>query len=114
MLKVRTKHKGEIIMIKTQIQGNLVRDPELKQLENDKKVCTLTVASNRVGKQEPDVLRVEVWGKSAENCAKFLKKGAGIFAAGDLDIDLYEKESVTRVAVKLINAQVEFTDRVKQ
>lgn len=101
-------------MIKVQIQGNLARDPELKELEDDKKVCVLTVASNRIGKDKPDVLRVEVWNKSAENCAKYLKKGAGIFAAGDLDIDLYDRDGTTHVAVKLVNAQVEFTDRIKQ
>lgn len=101
-------------MIKTTIQGNLARDPELKELEGDKKVCVLTVASNRIGKDSPDVLRVEVWNKQADNCAKFLKKGSGVFAAGDLDIDLYEKDGSTRVAVKLVNAQVGFTDRVKQ
>lgn len=100
-------------MIKTVIQGNLARDPELKELDDGKKVCVLTVASNRIGKNKPDILRVEVWNKSAENCVKFLKRGAGIFAAGDLDIDIYEKDGVTHVAVKLVNAQVEFTDRVK-
>ena len=99
-------------MIKTQIQGNLVRDPELKQIDEERRVCILTVASNRIGKDNPDVLRIEVWNKSADNCAKYLKKGAGIFAAGDLDIDLYQKDDETRVAVKLVNAQVEFTDRV--
>ena len=101
-------------MIKTQIQGNLARDPELRILESDKKVCILTVASNRISKNKPDILRVEVWNKSAENCVKFLKKGAGIFAAGDLDIDIYDKDGMSHVAVKLVNAQVEFTDRIKQ
>ena len=103
-----------IFMIKTVIQGNLARDPELKELENNKKVCILTVASNRICKAKPDILRIEVWNKSAENCHKFLKMGAGIFAAGDLDIDIYERDGLSHVAVKLVNAQVEFTDRVKQ
>lgn len=61
-------------MIKTTIQGNLARDPEIKNLEDDKKVCVLTVASNRVGKDSPDVLRVEVWNKAADNCAKYLDR----------------------------------------
>ena len=99
-------------MIKTQIQGNLVKDPELKQIDDDRRVCVLTVASNRIGKESPDVLRVEVWNKAADNCAKYLKKGSGVFAAGDLDIDLYQKDDETRVAVKLVNAQVDFTDRL--
>ena len=98
-------------MLKAQIQGNLVKDPESKAVGDDKKVCVLTVASNRPGKETPDVLRIEVWGKVAENCEKYLKKGSGIMAAGDLDNELYEKNDEKRVAVKLVNAQVEFTDR---
>ena len=103
-------------MIKTLIIGNLVTDPEIKHVgENEEKtVCTLTVASNRPGREKPCILRVEVWGKSAENCAKFLSKGAGVGASGDLDIDIYEKGDDKRVAVKLVNAQVEFTDRANK
>ena len=105
-------------MLKTQIQGKLVFEPEIKEVrssgekeEHKKKVCILTVASNRPGRETPCVLRVEIWGKAAENCEKYLSKGSGVFAAGDLDIDLYEKDGERRVAVKLVNAEVEFTDR---
>lgn len=104
-------------MLKAQIQGNLVFDPELKEIflsgdkEHKKKVCVLTVASNRPGREAPCVLRVEIWGKAAENCEKYLSKGSGVFAAGDLDIDLYEKDGERRVAVKMVNAEIEFTDR---
>lgn len=105
-------------MFKAQIQGNLVFDPEIKQIrigaeneEHKKTVCILTVASNRPGKESPSILRVEVWGKAAESCQKYLSKGSGIFAAGDLDIDIYDKDGERRVAVKMVNAEVEFTDR---
>ena len=101
-------------MIKTIIQGNLTMDPELKHVgENEEKtVCTLTVASNRPGKEKPSILRVETWGKIAENCEKFLKKGSGVCACGDLDIDTYDKDGEKRIAVKLVNAEIEFTDRI--
>lgn len=98
-------------MIKTQISGNLVRNPEIKTVLDNKKLCILTAASNRPGKDVPDVLRIEVWGKQAEVCEKYLKKGSGIIAAGDLNIDLYQKDDEKRVSVSLVNAQVEFTDR---
>lgn len=52
-----------------------------------------------------------MWGKVAETCKKYLKKGSGVVASGDLEIELYEKDGETRVAVRLVNAQVEFTDR---
>lgn len=61
-------------MIKTTICGNLVYDPDLKTVSDDRKVCVITVASNRPGKDTADVLRVEVWGKIAETCKKYLKK----------------------------------------
>lgn len=101
-------------MITTQITGNLTSAPELKQVGESKTVCTLSIASNsmRQGKESPNVLRVEVWGKQAENCAKYLSKGSGVSASGNLEIDVYEKEDGKGVAVKLINATVEFTDRV--
>lgn len=45
-------------MLKTQIQGNLVFEPEIKEVrssgekeEHKKKVCILTVASNRPGRK---------------------------------------------------------------
>ncbi len=98
-------------MIKTTIIGNLVSNPELKEVNGGKKVCVLTVASNRPGKETPDVLRVEVWGKNAENCTAYLKKGSGVAAAGDLDIQLYKKNEETHVSVILKNAEIEFTDR---
>lgn len=98
-------------MLKAQIQGNLVMDPEVKLVGEEKRVCILAVSSNRPGKETPDILRVETWGKAAESCEKYLKKGSSVMAAGDLDIELYEKNGEKRVAVKLVNAQVEFTDR---
>ncbi len=103
-------------MIKTTIWGNLAADPELREVEvgeekKKRKVCTFTVMSNRYGKATPDALRVEIWGANAENVAKYLKKGSGVMASGDLSIDSYEKEGSKHVSVKLVNAEVEFTDK---
>lgn len=103
-------------MIKTTIWGNLAADPELCEVEvgedkKKRKLCTFTAMSNRYGKDAPDALRVEVWGANAENVAKYLKKGSGVVAHGDLSIDTYEKDNVKHVAVKLVNAEVEFTDK---
>lgn len=102
-------------MIKAFIQGNLAGNVELKQIgDNERQVAVFTVASNRPGKNGADFLRVEVWGASAKNCAKYLKKGCGVCCTGDLNIDTYVKDDEHRVAVKLVNTQVEFTDRKPQ
>lgn len=103
-------------MIKTTIWGNLAADPELREVEvgeekKKRKVCSFTVMSNRFGKEEPDALRVEVWGANADNISKYLKKGSGVVASGDLSIDVYEKDGEKRSSVKLVNADVQFTDK---
>lgn len=56
-------------MIKTTICGNLVYDPELKTVSDEKKVCVITVASNRPGKDGADVLRVKC-GERSQKLAK--------------------------------------------
>lgn len=116
ILSPQMRRKGVKNMIKTTIWGNLAADPELREVEvgedkKKRKVCTFTVMSNRYGKDAPDALRVETWGANAENCAKYLKKGSGCVASGDLSIDTYEKDGVKHVAVKLENADVQFTDK---
>lgn len=99
-------------MIKAFIQGNLTNDVELKTVgESEKHVAVFTVASNRPGREGADYLRVEVWGANAQNCAKYLKKGSGVCCAGDLQIETFTKDDERRIAVKLVNTQVEFTDR---
>ena len=68
--------------------------------------------SNRIGAKEGsqsvDFLNVEVWGKMAENCAEYLKKGSGVAVSGDLHIDNYVKDDETRYSVKLVNCDVQF------
>ena len=103
-------------MIKTTIWGYLAADPELRevQLGDDKgtrKVCDFVVMSNRYGKDKPDSLRVEVWGNRAEAIKKVLKKGSGVIASGDLSVDTYEKDGVKHMAVKLVRADIQFTDK---
>ena len=102
-------------MIKTFITGNLTRNPELKTVKDDKKVCEFTVASNRVVKDAgADFLPVEVWGVVAENCAKYLKKGSKVAVNGTLRIEEYEKDGVKHRAVKLVDVDVEFLDRAEK
>ncbi len=102
-------------MIKTTIIGNVVRDLELKKVSKEKTVCVFTVASNRIGSKEGsqsvDFLNVEVWGKMAENCAEYLKKGSGVAVSGDLHIDNYVKDDETRYSVKLVNCDVQFLSK---
>ena len=77
------------------IIGNLTRDPELKTTTSGRSVCTFTVAVNRRftnqnGEREADFIPVVVWGKQAENCAKYLLKGSSCAVSGSIQTRNYE------------------------
>lgn len=89
--------------------GNLTKDVELKQTPNGKEVCTLSVAVNRPHSEETDFFNVEVWGKQAENCNKFLKKGSKVGIIGYIKIRAYDgNDGVKRYVTEVVAEQVEF------
>jgi single-strand DNA-binding protein len=76
------------------IVGNLGRDPEMRFTPNGQAVTTLAVASNRNytdanGQKikETTWFRVSAWGKQAENCNTYLKKGSMVLIEGQLKPD---------------------------
>lgn len=69
--------------------GNLTRDPELKSLPSGMKVCSFSVATNRVWKdkngakqESADYHNVVVFGRQAETIAQYMKKGSSILVEG--------------------------------
>ncbi len=76
------------------IAGNLGKDPELRYAPNGDAVCSLNIATNRKytdksGQQvkETTWFRVSVWGKQAETCNQYLKKGSAVLVEGRLQAD---------------------------
>ena len=73
------------------IIGNLTRDPELKLLPSAVSVTSFGVATNRVykdtdgnKKEEVEFHNVVVFGKQAETCNTYLKKGSQALIEGRL------------------------------
>lgn len=69
--------------------GNLTRDPELRSLPSGIKVCSFSVATNRVWKdkngarqESADYHNVVVFGRQAETVAQYMKKGSSILVEG--------------------------------
>lgn len=75
---------------KTQILGNLTRDPELKALPSGAHVCSFSVATNKVfmqdgqKKEKVEFHNIICFGKTADNVAKYMKKGSQIYIDGEL------------------------------
>lgn len=101
-------------MNKVYLIGNLTRDPELSTTSSGISVCRLSIAvsrrfSNTDGARETDFFNVTAWRGTADNCAKFLKKGNKIAVSGSIQTRNYEKQDGSKgFAVDIIADEVEF------
>lgn len=103
------------------LEGNLVRDPELKYTEKGTAVCHFSVASNRYFKQDDEkqeevsYFDITVWSRLGEVCNEYLTKGRGVRVVGRLKQDRWEdNEGKTRSKVHVIAEHVEFKPRFKK
>lgn len=76
------------------IVGNLGKDPEMRYTPSGQAVTNMNVASSRSytgsdGQQVKETVwfRVSVWGKQAESCNQYLKKGRMVLVEGRLNPD---------------------------
>ncbi len=79
---------------KIEIVGNLGKDPEMRYTPAGQAVCSFSVASSRTytagnGEKvkETTWFRVSTWGKTAEICNQYLKKGSRVLIEGRLTPD---------------------------
>lgn len=72
--------------------GRAGRDPEVKYFESGSVVCNLTLAVNRRRRDsdEPDWFNLEIWGKTAEVAANYVRKGSLIGITGALKFDHWQ------------------------
>ena len=83
-------------MNKIILMGRLVKDPELKKVENSDKVYTkFTIAIRRDyksldGERKSDFIPLIMWEKKAELACQFLRKGDSITLSGRLITRNYE------------------------
>ena len=94
--------------------GRLVKDPELKYIPGSgMAVANFTVAIDRDfttkdGKKETDFIDIQVWGKSAENCANYIGKGSLVGIQGSIRVEKYEKDGEMRTFTKINANKVQF------
>jgi single-strand DNA-binding protein len=100
---------------KAMVYGNLTRDPEMKALPSGQNVTSMSIATNRTykdkdGKQqeEAEYHNIVVFGKQAENCAKYLTKGGGVFIEGRLQTRSWDKDGVKMYRTEIVADHVQF------
>ena len=96
--------------------GRLTKDPEVRYTsQSQMAVCSFTIAIDRPGRQgeerKADFPRITVFGKQAENCEKFLKKGRLVGIQGRIQTGSYtNKDGVTVYTTDVIADRVEFLE----
>ena len=76
--------------------GNLGKDPEMKYTTGGDPVTSFSVATSGY-KDETTWFRVSVWGKQAESCNQYLRKGSKVLVEGRLKAEppVFQKKDGT-------------------
>lgn len=101
-------------MNKVYLIGNLTRDPEISTTTSGISICRMSIAvgrrfANAEGGRDTDFFNITAWRGTAENCAKFLKKGNKIAVSGSIQTRNYEKADGTKgFSIDIVADEVEF------
>ncbi|MBF0233368.1 MAG: single-stranded DNA-binding protein [Desulfamplus sp.] len=101
---------------KVMVIGNLGADPELRYSPQGAAFANFSVATTDVWfdkstgeKQErTEWHKIVTFGKTAENCAKYLAKGRQVYVEGKLQTSSYEKDGQTHYITKIIADVIHF------
>ena len=100
------------------LMGNLTRDPVIRNTHSGKSVVSLSLAINGRTKidgeweKSVDYFEVQAWGRLADNCNEYLKKGSSIHVTGRLKQDQWEDDNnQSRSKVYVVASNIEFLTR---
>lgn len=96
--------------------GRLTRDPEVRYTASQMAVASFSIAIDRPTKEgevkRADFPRIVVFGRQAENCEKYLRKGSQVAIEGRIETGSYEKQDGTKVyTTEVVAHRVEFLSR---
>ena len=102
--------------------GNLTRDPELRTTPSGTSVATLGIAVNRRWTNQQgekvdntDFFNIVAWGKLAELCSEYIRKGSPIAVDGRLQYRTWETpEGQKRSKVEVVAENVQFLGRPRE
>lgn len=95
--------------------GNLGQDPQIKFLDGGNAVANFSIATSESWtdkqgekKDRTEWHRIVAWGKLAELCGEYLKKGRQVYVEGKLQTRKYEKDGVERYTTEVVATDVKF------
>ncbi len=96
--------------------GRLGNDPEVRFIPSGQAVANFNIATNEMWndkngqrQEKTEWHRIVVWGKQAQNCGEYLKKGSQVFLEGRLQTRQWQdKEGQTRYTTEVVANTVQF------
>lgn len=96
--------------------GNLGKDPEVRYTSSQTAVCTLSVATTERRKDQDgnwndktEWHRVVTFGRTAENCSQYLKKGRQVYVEGRIQTNKWQdKNGQDRYTTEVVAFTVQF------
>jgi len=103
-------------MNKVILSGNLTQDPEVRYSQSGTAFAKFGIAvrrpyssKNTEGQNTTDFFNLTVFGKQAEFCGRYLKKGSSVILEGRVENDNYEdKNGVKHYNVNIMVERIEF------
>ena len=94
---------NQVVMV-----GRLTSDPEINEVENDRKVATITLAVPRIyknaeGVYETDFIKCTLWNGIAENTAEYCKKGDVVGVKGRIQTTNVDDKIVMEVVAEKVS-----------
>ena len=97
------------------VMGRMVRDPELRQLDNGTSVTSFSVAVDRnyvdktTNERQADFLNVVAWRQTADFVCKYFHQGDMIALEGSLQSRKYtDKDGNNRTAIEIVASNISF------
>lgn len=97
--------------------GRLTKDPEIRYAaDNQTPIAKFSIAVDRTFKREgqppADFIPIVVFGKSAENCGKYIRKGRLVAISGRLQTRSWDdQEGKRHYATEVIADEVDYLDK---
>ena len=96
--------------------GRLTQDPEIRELENNRKVTIITLAvprsfKNANGEYDTDFIAIKLWEALADNTARYCKKGDLVGVKGRVQTT---KNAHGRTVIEIIAEKVTFLSNKKE
>jgi single-strand DNA-binding protein len=108
---------------KVMLIGNITRDPELRSTASGQSVASFSIATNRVWKdpssgerrESAEFHNIVAWGKLAEICGQYLRKGSKLYVEGRLQTRNWQgQDGNKRYTTEIVMENMIMLDRKPQ